>query len=142
MPIKAVLFSFFIAVFLSGPGWASGSSDRGFGRLDNYQRPAPPREPRVDEQYEYGKAMLSGRLQKFRGVDFCLTEGDRRRAARISRYNLTRFRDADSTNLFRALTDCRRPELDILQVTEPAEAQALVHYLNSRYDLRLVRPTR
>lgn len=96
-----------------------------------------PPNPQVDQPYEYGKAMLGGRLPKFRDTRFCLANMDRSKVTRLSGGTVRAFRGRAANTLYNSITDCNQPQLDIMDIADPREAQALVHYLNNRYNLNL-----
>lgn len=117
--------------------WASGGGGGGGGVFvpGGHDRFTP--NPGVDQPYEYGKAMLAGRLPKFRSTKFCLANMDRTKVTRLSGGTVRVFRGRAANTLYNAITDCNQPQLDIMDIADPQEAQALVHYLNNRYNLNL-----
>lgn len=121
---------------------ASGTgTGGGIGHISGFNRSLPHQEPGIDQTYEYGKAMISGRLRKFRNVTFCVANEDRSNSQRISYQSVKHFKNTESAQLYRAIVICRSPEQKILELAEPVEIQALVHYLDDRYNLELTPPT-
>ena len=85
---------------------ASGSGGSGGGVPPSFPTPAP--RP-IDRTYEAGKAIFNGRLQRYRGVGFCVAAIDAGAARKVGRGVLKPFKGGPARALAERLTDCADP---------------------------------
>lgn len=97
-----------------------------------------PHEVVTDHQYELGKAILSGRIEQYREIRVCVDLG-----ASVEKPGsgaLAEFKGAARDKLILALRDCPEdgPARRLSEVMEGVDVDAVVHYLDERYSLRLM----
>lgn len=137
--LLALVMSLPIAtVHASGSGGGGGGFGGGAGGGRRGDITRPPHEAVTDHQYELGKAILSGRIEQYREIRVCIDLG-----ASLEKPGsgaLSEFRGGSRDSLALALRDCpdggqaRR----LSEVMEGVDIDAVVHYLDERYSLRLM----
>ena len=89
----------------------------------------------VDQNYEYGKAVLKGKIDGLATYQYCVNhEGT---SAPLSRKVLKPFKTLEYAVLAQALVDCERPEVKLVEEVGAHDFQYVLHYLNKRYRLKL-----
>ena len=132
MTRKFALASFGLTLLIawSLPAFSSGSYG---GGTSSYNRDRPVRQ--VDQNYEAGKAIFTGRKSSAGKLDYCVAvDGELKKIKRSSLkdYKRTSY-DEVANNLF----DCNEPETKIAEKITRDELLYVLYYLNKRFRLYL-----
>lgn len=133
--IKTTFMTALISLALAAPSvWASGSG--GYGGGGSYRQPsssAPVRK--VDQTYEYGKALFQGRISGVEKREFCVdVDGEK---VALKRSSVKNYKGGSYQELANALYDCNQPEQKIGLDMSSDNFQFVLYYLNKRYRLKL-----
>ncbi len=121
-----------LSSFIATPALASGGIGGG-GFSGTSGQPRPPRE--VDEAYEYGKLIYTGRAEGTEKVKYCvLADGQPKK---LKRSTLKPFRNGKSAELANAIYDCDNTEQLALAKLDRKQVPFVLYYLNKRYKLNL-----
>lgn len=90
-----------------------------------------------DAVYAQGKALLKGRTGGFEKVTYCVNTADG--AKKLKSRSIKPHRRGTSDALAAALVNCDAPDKSIVSYMDAPSVQAVLHYLNSRYRLKLDR---
>lgn len=116
-------------LLIAAPAHASGSGSYGGYSTDNQK------SKRVDETYEYGKAIYKGRVKSVGKISFCLAQGDQ--LFRAKRGSLKGYSGGSFQQLANDLVNCKNPDEQIIAKIGEQKTRFLLHYLNKRYKLKL-----
>ena len=84
----------------------------------------------VDKQYELGRSYYkSGK------TDYCVRSGDD--VKKLSRRSAKQFKNGSVSDFVNSLYSCADPNLKIADLVPEDQGDAILHYLNKRYKLRL-----
>ncbi|MEO0973278.1 MAG: hypothetical protein AAFX85_09295 [Pseudomonadota bacterium] len=104
------------------------------GASGTYGR-SPARD--VDPIYEQGKAVFTGQLRSYGRISFCVRTPGSDTGTRVTKQSLKSFKGATKAELADSILDCDAPERPARDVLASTDLVAVVHYLNTRYRLRL-----
>lgn len=91
--------------------------------------------PSVNQYYEDGKAIYKGRKYGSRRIAYCVNvDGEKKK---IRARHLRSFVGGTATKLSANLYDCDAPNTLISQNISPDDFNAVLHYLDARYALKL-----
>ena len=124
------LGTLFGALLLAGPVIASG------GGSGNIVAPTGPmQERKVDERYEYGKAVYLGREPGTTKIPYCvLVDGEPKK---LKRRTLKPYRKGSVVDFANALYHCDDPSKLALLSLAKDQVPHVLYYLNKRYRLKL-----
>lgn len=88
----------------------------------------------VDQSYEAGKALLSGRVDGIDAADFCLSVDG---VATPVASAISSFEGGSTDDLISSMVSCVNPETAISSKVDADSLQSVVHYLNKANDLGL-----
>ena len=95
---------------------------------------AKPTAKVVDESFEAGKALLSGRVDGVDPSDFCLSvDGQASPVASA----IDSFKGGSSDDLLNSMVSCSNPETQISSIVDADSLDSVVHYLNKAKGLGL-----
>lgn len=98
----------------------------------------PRAQREVDEAYEYGKLVYTGRAQGTQKIKYCvLPEGGSGEPKKLKRSTLKPFRNGKSQELANAIYDCDNTAQLALTRLERKQVPFVLYYLNKRYKLNL-----
>ena len=127
--LKNIIFMVTVSFSLIATNlWASGST--GFG---NSRPPAPIRK--VDENYEYGKALFQGRVTGIEKRAYCVQVDDEKLP--LKRRTLKAYKAGSYLDFANALYYCDQPDLKIGNNLSKDHFGLVLYYLNKRFRLRL-----
>ncbi len=107
---------------------ASASGGGGFGN-NGYS------SQRIDQQYELGKSYFKGRLADGSRLEYCVkTNSD---LVKLSRRSVKQFKQGSTSAFVDSLYNCNNPDQRIADLVSQEQGQAILHYLNKRFKLRL-----
>ena len=111
-------------------GHANASGSGGYGSYGTETK-------KVDEAYEYGKALYKGRIESVGKIKFCLAKGEQ--AVKVKRSSLKAYSGTSFQDLGNSLVNCENPNEHIVDRLGNQKTNSVVHYLNERYKLKLTR---
>ena len=134
-------------LLLAVPDWAvaSGGYRPGGGGGGGYGSPSPANSRLSDPLYDVGKSLYQGRNRRHRGLQICLLEtpANERSTKKatdqvpLSRKHIRGHRNSTVLELTTQMVRCGEPETAITSVLSTSDLEALLHFLNKRYRLRL-----
>lgn len=90
---------------------------------------------RVDQQYELGKSYYKARLSDGSKLEYCVkSDSD---LQKLSRRSVKQFKKGSASDFVAALHNCANPNQKIADLVTDEQGQAILHYLNKRFKLRL-----
>ena len=89
----------------------------------------------VDKQYELGRSYYKSRQANGSQLKYCVRSGDDLK--KLSRRSVKQFKNGSATAFVDSLYSCEDPNLKIADVVPDGHGDAILHYLNKRYKLRL-----
>lgn len=113
-------------LMLSGPVSASGGG--GFNQGSFSQR-------NIDKLYEQGKALYKNGTASSGKVKYCVQTGSG--LTKLSRKSVKAYKKGSAATFANNLYNCDQPDVRIAQLVSEDEGQAILHYLNKRFKLRL-----
>ena len=121
-----------LALFVAPLTLASGGSGGG-----SYGGSSAPQPRQVDEAYEYGKSLFSGRSNEVEKVKYCVAGTGEEESVPVKRSSLRPFKGKTFDELGASLYDCNNPEKVLLDYVNSSQAAHIIYYLNKRYKLKL-----
>ena len=122
----AAIFLAVVSITLSASVVASGG---GGGFSGGFTKP-------VDEYYELGKSYFRSRQANGTQLEYCvLTANDGLK--KLSRRSVKSFRNGPESAFVSRLLDCSEPAVKIVEVVSADQSDAILYYLNKRFELRL-----
>ena len=107
---------------------ASASGGGGFGNSGFSSK-------RIDQQYELGKSYYKAPLADGSRLEYCVkSDSD---LQKLSRKSVKKFKRGSASNFVAALHNCANPDEKIADLVTEEQGQAILHYLNKRFKLRL-----
>ncbi len=117
IPVIGLLFAATVSAS-GGGGFSSGASSK-----------------RVDQQYELGKSYYKARLADGSKLEYCVkSDSDLKK---LSRRSVKQFKKGSAADFVAALHNCADPNQKIADLVTDEQGQAILHYLNKRFKLRL-----
>lgn len=92
-------------------------------------------QKKVDQLYELGKSYYKARQANGTRLEYCVKNGDSLK--KISRRALKPFKKQPASTLINNLYSCSNPSLKIADAVADDQGEAILHYLNKRFKLRL-----
>lgn len=127
---RAIAIAIVITIAPAPTALASGGAG---GSLSNNGGSPVPRK--VDEVYEFGKALYLGRGPSSQKIRYCVLVDGAPKKLRLR--NVRRYRSASQLDFANALYDCDNPEQRALLKIKKEEVAYVLYYLNKRYRLEL-----
>ncbi len=124
--VKAVMA---VSLFLFYSLASASGSGGGFG--------APRQAAPADPNYDYGKAIYSGRQKGIGRIKYCVANGQEK--IKVKKSSLKAYKGRTYQELMANLYDCNKPEEQILSRLGNDNTYYVVYYLNKRYRLGLRR---
>ena len=133
--IKIALFALIVNALFTSLAIASGAYGGGFGgRSGSFESSARPAK-QIDQNYETGKAIYSGRQNGSPKLEYCLdVEGER---LPLRRSSVKNFKRTSYDELNEKLFLCDDPEKRVQEALTRDELLYVLYYLNKRYRLHL-----
>lgn len=126
MNINLLLLSILLLPSLAfASGSASSSNSGGFF----------PSSSSVDQAYEYGKALYTGRSSEVERFKYCIVSEEE--PIEVKRSSLRQFKGTSLNELAASLIDCDNPEKSMFDYVDSTQASYVLYYLNKRYKLGL-----
>ena len=132
MNTRLFLFSIIASVFISIPVISFASGSYGGSR---YSSPSPAPVKRVDQNYEIGKAIFTGRQRGVEKLQYCVNIDGK--LLPVKRSALKTFKSSSYNNLSNHLVDCAQPDAPVINKLGNDNAFYVVYYLNKRFRLGL-----
>jgi len=114
---------------LASISYASGSFS-GTGRVSGFGN-----ERKVDQFYEVGKAIYSGRLKDTAKIDYCVDTGTE--IVALSRKSIKPYKKKAKQTLFENLYNCDNTEKIVAYELGADKTSYLIYYLDKRYKLKM-----
>ena len=111
-----------------GGGGGGGFSSRSTGSYSTPQRV-------VDQDYEIGKAIFTGRQTGVEKIAYCIKIEDQ--LTPVKRKSIKAFHKSSYENLTANLFDCNQPDTQVLDQIGRDNLLYVMYYLNKRYNLYL-----
>ena len=109
-----------------GGGFSGGGGGGGF-------TPAPQRK--VDQTYEVGKAIFTGRAKGEPSLEYCIAvEGEK---VPVKRKSIKAYKEATYNDFARGLYNCDEPDKLVADSLTRDSLLYVVYYLNKRHKLKL-----
>ena len=113
-----------------GGGFSGGGGGGGFGG-GGFQS----RQPKVDQTYEVGKAIFTGRAQGEPSLEYCIAvDGEK---VPLKRKTVKTYKKATYNDFAKGLYRCDEPEKLIAESLTRDSLLYVVYYLNKRHKLNL-----
>lgn len=113
------------SAWISAPAQASGTESH---RQENL-------EPKIDPEYEKGKAIFLGRNQDAKALKYCAFH--KGKLLKVKRSTVKQFRRKSLAEFEAGILDCTNPTQSALSQLDDEHRNLVTHYLNQRYFLRL-----
>ncbi|MFK8019786.1 MAG: hypothetical protein AB8B86_08470 [Pseudomonadales bacterium] len=129
--MTVVLIACLSSTTVLGSGGGGGIGSRGgLGGSDQSSRP-------IDQVYEYGKSIITGRHTDYRKLKVCIVHSDSQEKVKLKRKTAKAYKESSADLFANSLYICDKPE--VLLRTELAHNDLLsaLYYLNKRYALKL-----
>lgn len=130
----SALIAGLLGLLISGTSFASGGIGGG-GMSGSAGSPSTARKHKVDESYEYGKAVYLGRSSDAKKLAWCvLVDGE---AKKVKKKTLKPYRRKTQSELANALYLCNEPSTLALTALKREQIAFVLYYLNKRFKLKL-----
>lgn len=93
----------------------------------------------IDQYYEAGKSIYSGRSKAYRKLKICVHDKESDEKVRIKSKYMKPFRGSDIVAFSEHLYNCKMPEQSIYEILAPNDLNLVLYYLNKRYKLALTK---
>jgi len=134
--LSLLMVSCFSLVFTANVLASGGESeDDTFEEFDtsSYE----PQKRLVDQSYETGKAIYTGRKTNIPKISYCLKEGEQ--IVALKRKTIKQHKKGSYSALAASLIDCDQPTVSLKEQLGSQDFLFVLYYLDKRYKLKLER---
>ncbi len=125
-----IFLSISLSILSAGAAFASGSYGGGSG---SYNQPRPAKQ--IDQTYEIGKSIYSGRKSSAGKLKYCLDVDGK--LTPLKRSSVKAHKRSTYNDFSQHLINCEAPETKIAEQLTRDEMLYVLYYLNKRYKLYL-----
>ncbi len=115
-----------VVTTFSSPAIASGGGGYDTGSFS---------QQRIDQLYELGKAYYKAPQADGKRLEYCIKTNDGLK--KLSRSSVRPFKRGAAATFVNSLYSCQDPSLKISDAVADDQGDAILHYLNKRFKLRL-----
>ena len=136
--LRLLVIGCFSAVF-TVTAWASGGESEDNDSFEEFDTSAYQQQQRkvVDQSYETGKAIYTGRKTNTPKLSYCLRDGEQTVA--LKRKSIKQHKQGSYSSLAASLVDCDNPSLSVKQQLGSKDFLYVLYYLDKRCKLKLER---
>ena len=125
--ITSLLITLPLFCYASGTTGDSGS----YGQSDS----KPTRQ--IDQVYERGKAIYTGRSKQYRKYKFCIIDKTSQKPVKITSKRLKPFKKTTYQQVANEIVKCDEADKAITSIVHIDDLALIVYYLDKRYRLKL-----